>query len=399
MRTQDNILLALSAVRSQRLRSFLTTLGIAVGIASVVLLTAIGEGIHRFVLAEFTQFGTHLLSVSPGRTTTHGLPGAVISNVRPLSLSDSEALRHIPQVLGVVPVVQGNAAVEVGNRSRRATLFGVGSQAPEVWQFKVALGQFLPADDPINPRAFVVLGSKVRSELFGHVSPLGEIVRIGGFRYRVIGVMESKGQLLGFDLDDAIYLPTARAMEVFNRESLMEIDVLYATDANPDTIADRIKQVIKARHGADDITIVTQEEMLKTLNTILNALTLAVGAIGSISLLVGGIGILTIMTIAVTERTDEIGLLRALGAERRQIQWLFLSEAVTLGMIGGLAGMLIGVGGSLFLHWLIPALPTHISTFYLILAELVAVGIGLLAGLLPARRAARLDPIEALRAE
>lgn len=399
MRTQDSIFLALSAVRSQRLRSFLTTLGIAVGIAAVVLLTAIGEGIHRFVLEEFTQFGTHLLSVSPGRTTTHGIPGAVISNVRPLSLSDSEALRHIPQVLGVVPVVQGNAAVEIGNRSRRATLFGVGPQAPDVWQFKVALGQFLPADDPINPRAFVVLGSKVRTELFGHASPLGGIVRIGGFRYRVIGVMESKGQLLGFDLDDAIYLPTARAMEVFNRESLMEIDVLYATDANPDTISNRIKQVIKARHGEDDITIVTQEEMLKTLNTILNALTLAVGAIGSISLLVGGIGILTIMTIAVTERTNEIGLLRALGAERRQIQWLFLSEAVTLGMIGGLAGMLIGVGGSLLLHWLIPALPTHISTFYLILAELVAISIGLLAGLLPARRAARLDPIEALRAE
>lgn len=399
MRTQDNIFLALSAVRSQRLRSFLTILGIAIGIASVVLLTAIGEGIHRFVLSEFSQFGTHLLSVSPGRTTTHGLPGAVISNVRPLSLSDSEALRDIPQVIGVVPVVQGNAAVEAGNRSRRATLFGVGPQAPEVWQFKVGLGQFLPADDPINPRAFVVLGSKVRIELFGLANPLGEIVRIGGFRYRVIGVMESKGQLLGFDLDDAIYLPTARAMEIFNRESLMEIDVLYATDANPNTIADRIKQVVKARHGTDDITIITQEEMLKTLSTILNALTLAVGAIGSISLLVGGIGVLTIMTIAVNERTNEIGLLCALGAERRQIQWLFLSEAASLGIIGGLAGMLIGVGGALLLHGLIPALPTHISTFYLILAELVAIGIGLLAGLLPARRAARLDPIEALRAE
>lgn len=399
MRLRDNVLLAVGAVTSQRLRSFLTTLGIAVGIAAVVLLTAIGEGIHHFVLSEFSQFGTHLLGVSPGRSTTHGVPGAVISNVRPLSLADAEALRKIPQVEGIVPVVQGNAAVESGGRSRRAMVIGASPEAPKVWQFKVALGQFLPPDDPGNPRALVVLGSKVYRELFGHDNPLGQAVRIGGFRYKVVGVMESKGQLLGFDLDDAIYLPTARAMEIFNRESLMEIDVLYASDANPTTVAEQVRKIIKERHGEDDITIVTQEEMLKTLSTILNVLTLAVGAIGGISLVVGGIGILTIMTIAVTERTNEIGLLRALGASRSQIQWLFLSEAISLGSIGGIAGMVVGIGGSFLLHWLVPALPTHISLFYLVLAELVAIGVGVAAGLLPARRAAKLDPIEALRAE
>ena len=399
MRFEDFLKLASSALLAQRLRSFLTALGIAVGITAVVLLTSIGEGVQRFVLAEFTQFGTHLVAVTPGRTTTHGMSGAVVSNVRPLSLDDAEAARRISDVLAVVPVVQGNALMEAGSRQRRATVFGVGSDAPKVWQFEVASGRFLPPDDPRAPRAFAVLGSKLRAELFRAENPLGKLLRVGGNRYRIIGVMESKGQILGFDLDDAVYLPAARAMELFNRESLMEIDLLYAAEAEVDNLVKRIRNLLTARHGSEDFTIVTQQQMLDALGSILEILTLAVGALGGISLVVGGVGILTIMTIAVNERTAEIGLLRALGAGRRQILLLFLGEAIVIAAVGGTAGLALGAGGAWLLHAAIPALPTHTSWVYVALAEALAISIGLAAGVLPARRAARLQPVEALRAE
>ena len=399
MKAVDFVRLTGGAVVSHRMRSFLTALGIMVGIASVVLLTSIGEGVHRFVLHEFTQFGTNILGVAPGKTSTFGMSGAVINNVRPLSLDDAEALGRIPQVRAVVPVVQGNGEVEAGKRSRRAMIIGAGAEVPEVWQMRVASGRFLPQDDPRQARAYAVLGSKLRNELFASESPLGEIVRIAGERYRVIGVMESKGQFLGFDLDDTVYIPTARALAMFNRESLMEIDLLYADDADSEVISERVNRILTDRHGHEDFTITTQEEMLETLGAILNILTLAVGAVGGISLVVGAVGILTIMSIAVNERTSEIGLLRALGARRSQVLALFLGEAVVLSAVGGLAGLALGVGGAWLLGMAIPGLPVHTPWEYVLLAEGMAAMIGVIAGVAPARSAAMLDPVEALRGE
>ena len=391
--------LALQALAGHRMRSGLTALGIAVGIAAVVLLTSLGEGLHRYVLSEFTQFGTNLIGISPGKTSTAGMSGAVISNVRPLSLDDARALKGLPQVLSTVPVVQGNAAVENGRRSRRTYIFGVGADAPKVWQISVAQGQFLPEDDPRTARPFVVLGSKVKVELFGSENPLNRRVRIGGERFRVLGVMESKGQMLGFDLDDAVYIPASRAMGMFNLESLMEIDLLFAAGADSDEVARRAKKLLIARHGSEDFTIITQDQMLEVLGSVLNILTIAVGALGGISLLVGGIGILTIMTIAVRERTMEIGLLRALGAGRYQILMLFACEAAMLGFIGGASGLVMGTGGAWLLHTIVPALPTHTSLYYVVLSVALATVIGLLAGVLPARHASHLNPIDALRQE
>jgi len=399
MLIKDSAKLAIATLSSQRMRSFLTALGIAVGIASVVLLTSIGEGIHKFVLSEFTQFGTNLIAVSPGKTTTAGMSGAIISNVRPLSIDDALALARTSKILGMVPFVQGNAPVEFGKRSRRTYVFGVGSQVPAVWQMKVSMGRFLPDDDPRTARAFAVLGSTVKDELLGSINPLGRRIRIGGERYRVIGVMESKGQMLGFDLDDAVYIPTQRALAMFDRESLMEIDMIYGGDSNVDEIVKNVKALLMDRHGAEDFTITTQEQMLDVLGSVLNILTLAVGALGGISLLVGGVGILTIMTISVTERRAEIGLLRAIGAGRGQILSLFISEAVMLSSIGGFAGLMMGAGGAWLLGIIVPALPTHTPWLYVVLAEILAALIGLLAGVLPAHGAANLDPIEALRAE
>ncbi len=399
MRTLDLIRLTGGAIAAQRLRSLLTGLGIAVGIAAVVLLTAIGEGIQRYVIAEFTQFGTHLLAITPGKTQTFGLSAAVISSVRPLTLADAEAVAHLPQVRAVVPLVQGNAAVEWRNRSRRSMVFGTGPEVPRVWQIRPVLGRFLPSDPGEGARPFAVLGAKLRHELFGQASPLGRRIRVGGESYRVIGAMQPKGRMLGFDLDDSVYIPVERALAMFDREGLMEIDVLFHPDLDAEVVAQRIRRLMLARHGREDFTVTTQDQMLEVLGSVLDVLTLAVGALGAISLAVGGIGILTIMTISVNERIPEIGLLRALGAGSAQVMTLFLGEALVLGILGGLAGLALGIGGAILLGRLVPGLPVHIHWGYVLLSLIVATLIGLLAGVAPAARAARLNPITALRSE
>jgi len=399
MRFADAARFILDSLSALRLRTFLTALGIAIGIAAVILLTAIGQGLHRFVIAEFSQFGTNLISVTPGRTQTHGASLGAVNTIRPLSIDDATALQRAPHVLLSDPMVQGNGELNFEGRTRRTTIYGVGPDFARTLSMRVAAGEFLPRDDPHAARALVVLGAKVAKELFGGASPLGQRMRVGSERFRVIGVMEAKGQVLGFDLDDTVYVPTARALDMFNRESLMEIHVLYEPTAPLAEVEDGIRRILVARHGAEDFTITPQQKMLEVFGTILDAITFAVAAIGAISLVVGGVGILTILTIAVAERTTEIGLLRALGATRRRILLLFLGEAAALAAMGGAAGLALGWGVAGFLTVAVPALPVQVSWGYALLAEGVAVAIGLAAGVGPARRAARLDPLEALRGE
>lgn len=399
MRINDFQFLAFGAIRAQRMRSVLTALGIAVGIAAVVLLTSIGEGIHRFVLAEFTQFGTNIIGIQPGKSSTHGGSVGVFGSVRPLTVADGEALRQIPYVTAMVPMVQGNAEVEAGTKTRRTTVYGTNGDFPGAFTIRIGTGTFLPPDSSGAERALAVLGSKLRQELFGNRSPLGERIRIGGARFLVVGVMESKGQVLGFDLDDTAYIPVARSLELFNRNGVMEVHLAYDAGAPVAEIIAASKRILTARHGTEDFTITTQQQMLDVLGSVLDVLTFAVGALGGISLLVGAVGILTIMTIAVTERTAEIGLLRALGATHNQVLALFLGEAVVLAALGGLAGLLLGAGGGQLLHLALPALPVQTPWSYVAAAEAIAATIGLLAGVLPARRAARMDPVVALRAE
>ncbi len=399
MQFADLLRLTTSSFLSYRMRSFLTGLGIAVGVAAVILLTSIGEGLQRFVLAEFSQFGTHLISIQPGKTQTQGGSVGIFGSVRQLSLEDAAALARLPQVEALDPTVTGNAEVRANTRSRRTMVYGVGGNMLNVWKMKVDSGQFLPADDAEQARAFVVLGSKVRTEIFGAENPLGAYLHVGGVRYRVIGVMESKGQMLGFDLDDAVYVPTARAMELFNRPGLMEIHLTYPENMSLERVEEAIRSVLIARHGREDFTLTSQQQAMEVLGSVLDVLTFAVGALGGISLVVGGVGILTIMTMAVAERTGEIGLLRALGAQQKQVLALFLGEAMLLAAAGGLAGLLLGVGIAQGLHAIFPALPVHTPLGFAVLAESSAIIIGLFAGVMPARRAAKLDPVEALRTE
>lgn len=399
MRSADLFTLSTRSLTAHRLRSFLTLLGIAVGIAAVILLTSIGEGVHRFVLNEFTQFGTNVIEIAPGKTKASGGPGGLQTTVRLLTLDDVQALTRVPGIVAVTPNVWGNSEVAANGRLRRTTIQGVGPGTLEIMKMTMQSGMFLPAESFEHARPFAVLGPKLKQELFGSDNALGQRLRVGGMQFRIIGVVAAKGQFLGMDLDDTVFIPTARALELYNREGLMRIHLTYREGLQAGDVAAAIKSALAGRHGREDFTLTTQEDMLRTLSKILNVLTMAVGALGGISLLVGGVGIVTIMTIAVTERTNEIGLLKALGAREQTILGIFLSEAVALSALGGVMGLALGIGIAQLAHLAFPALPVETPLSFVVLAEAVAVAIGLVAGVLPARRAAMLDPVEALRAE
>ncbi|MAT93810.1 MAG: peptide ABC transporter permease [Halioglobus sp.] len=388
----------LHAVTTARLRSLLTALGISIGIAAVTLLTSIGEGIRGYLMESFSQFGTRIIAVMPGKTDTAGMPG-LLTTVRPLSLDDARFLARLPHVEAVVPLIQGTAKVEGDRYSRDTDVYGVGPDMDRAWRFNVALGRFLPGDELENSSYYTVIGAKVRDELFRNRNPLGEYVRVGGTRFRVIGVMEAKGQLLGFDLDDAIYIPADLGMQMFNKESLMEIDVVFRETTTSAKMSELVREQLIRRHGDEDFTLFTQEDMLETLDRILNMLKLAVGALGGVALVVGGVGVLTIMTTALRERTGEIGLLRAVGCTREQVMWMFLGEAVLLSALGGLLGLSLVALLVIALNTFVPGLPVSLHPFYMLASLGLSCGVGLAAGLSPAMHAAGLDPIEALRAE
>ncbi len=388
------------ALRGQRLRSFLSAFGVAIGVTAVILLTSLGEGTRNYIVGQFTQFGTSLIGINPGRVKTLGIPGALGGTTHKLTIDDAEALRKVPGVNEVVPVAMGQARVEGNGRGRSVFLYGVGWEASAAWRFSVGQGSFLPKMDPNRRASYAVLGSKLARELFDEVSPLGRRVRIGGYSFLVIGVMEAKGQLLGFDLDDTAYIPVATAMDLFDAYELQEIDIVAAgTEAIPEVV-EGARAVLMARHrGEEDFTITTQTEMLDTFGRIIGMITIAVSGIAGVSLLVGAMGILTIMWISVHERINEIGLLRALGVTRGTVQALFLLESVLLAVAGGSLGLLAGLSLTALGRAVVPGLPLSTPPLAIVAALVMCLVVGIVSGVAPARRAAALDPVEALRAE
>ena len=400
MGLRDLLALAGSSILAHRLRSALTMLGILIGIASVILLTSIGEGTRDYVLKQFTQFGTTVLAINPGKTQTTGSPGALGGTVRKLTIEDAEAIERLPGIEDVVPLAFGMARVEWKERGRSVFIYGVNSKVPKVWKFGVRQGRFLPEGDPRRGAPLVVLGPKLKREVFGEANALGEHVRIGGQRYLVIGIMDSKGQLLGFDIDDSAYIPVASAQALFNQDGLLEVDVLFSSLAAEDEIVRRIRTLLKERHeGEEDFSITTQTSMLEVMGNVLGVVSIAVSAIAGISLFVGALGILTMMWISVNERVNEIGLAKALGATGGQVLALFLAEAILLSLAGGLLGVGVGLGLAGLLKLFVPGLPVVVPLRFVISAVAVSFLVGVGSGALPARRAARLDPVEALRAE
>lgn len=400
IRLKDLVGFAINAIVARRGRSALCLVGMAIGVAAVVLLTSIGEGVRQYILAQFTQFGTNLLSITPGKVKTIGIPGVLGGTTHKLTLDDAEALWLVRGIIRVVPVASGNARVEVEDRGRSVSVFGVTADMPEHWKFTVRHGSFLPVDDSRVRRPVAVLGPKLKRELFQDANPLGQFVRIGGYRFRVIGVMAPKGNLLGFDIDDAVYIPVASAMAMFNMDDLMEIQIGFSQTHELRRVVDDITHLLRSRHrGEEDFTIVTQAAMLETLDSVMEIVTVAVGAIAGISLIVGGIGILTVMWMAVRERRSEVGLLKATGAPSSAIYGLFLCESVMLSAVGGGMGVLGGWAVVSFLPLAVPGLPVSLHLGYVWAGLFVSVGAGIGAGVLPAQRAARIDPVAALHAE
>src|SRR5690242_1692557 len=260
----DTLRFALRSLTAPRLRTILSATAVGIGIAAVILLTSIGEGIHQFVLAEFTQFGTNIITVSPGRITTHGGSLGKIGSARLLTVEDALSLKNSRYDQYVNAGVMGNAEIRAHGRSRRVTVYGEGPDFTHVFNMKVAAGQFLPADDPRYPRSYAVLGSRVRAELFGNAHPLGQTLQVGMSRFRIIGVMESKGQVLGSDFDDTVFIPTSRALEIFNREGVMEVHISYPPGVPLQAVVDEVRQILVSRHGREDFTIKPQQQMLKT---------------------------------------------------------------------------------------------------------------------------------------
>jgi putative ABC transport system permease protein len=398
IRPDDWLRLATSPVTSQPGKSVLTALGIAIGIAAVTLLTTLGHGVRQYVLDSFSQFGTRIIAITPGHSETAGMAGGLISSVRLLTLDDAEALARITGSEWVVSNVQGSGPIRYGERVRSTEILGTTSDFNQAWDFPLAMGKFLP-DTGGNSPAVAVIGDTLYRELFRSENPLGKFIRIGGQRYRVIGVMQPKGSTLGFDLDDMAYIPADRALTLFNREGLMEVDVVFSEGTTSSQMLERIKTVMIKRHGQEDFTLTSQDEMLSSMNRILGILTIGVAALGGISLLVGGVGIFTIMTTNLTERTAEIGLLRAIGCPRRQLLSLFLGEAVMLSLFGAFIGIVITAVVVALLSLLAPAFPVQIQLSTLGLAIAVAVITGLISGIWPAYKSSRLSPIEALRGE
>jgi putative ABC transport system permease protein len=397
---EDVIRHAWRAITGHRQRSLLTMLGITIGIASVILLTSIGEGTRLYMLTEFTQFGTNLVAVNPGRSETSGMPGALGGTVNPLTIEDMEAVGRLPGVEDVVPVVMGTAPVIYQGRERNVFVYGVTSNAPKVWSFGVRMGRFLPESDPRHGAPLVVLGPTLKRELFGEGNALGEHVRISGQRFVVVGIMESKGQFLGIDIDDSAYIPVSVAWPLFNKDDLQEIDVLVTNASVMDSVAARMERLLRDRHNGElDFTITTQTGMLETMDRIIRIVSGAIVGIGAISLLVGAIGILTMMWISVNERIGEIGLAKAIGATPRQILYLYLAEAALISLSGGLLGLAFGMGLAQLIRFAVPALPVQTPVLYVGLALVVSLVVGLASGILPARRAAYMDPVEALAAE
>jgi putative ABC transport system permease protein len=399
MRGPDLLRFNLRLLIGQWFRTLMTLLATAVGVAAVLLLTGMGEGARRFVLEEFNLLGNDVLIVLPGRKeTTGGVPPLTGEGTRDLTIEDAEALLHLPGVRRVAPLIVGLTEVEAGGRNRELVVVGSSAELFHMRQMKTAQGQILPPLPLNRAEPVCVIGHEVRRSLFDQQPVLGRWLRTADRRCRVIGVLEDRGVSLGTDLSEAVIIPVASAQQLFNTQGLFRLFVQVQHLELIDSVKPAILELIQTRHqGERDITLITQDSLLGVFDDVLQLLTLAVGAIAAISLVVAGILIMNITLISVSQRTPEIGLLKALGASERQVHRLFLSEALMMALLGALLGVLIGYALLWSGHWLWPQFPVSVPIWALTGAVLLAIGVALVFAWLPARKAARLPPVLALK--
>ena len=399
MNTTDVTHFAFTALNGARKRTLLMLLAMATGVASVLILTSLGEAARRYVIGEFASLGTNLIIVMPGRSETAGggLNMLIGETPRDLTLNDAIALQRGSSIGLIAPVNVGSASVSWSGLEREVPVLGSTAEMLTIRHWEMGQGQFLPPGDIDRANPVCVLGGKLKTELFGNNSALGEWVRIGDRRFRVIGVMASEGHTIGVNVEDIVIIPVASAQQLFNTSSLFRILVeSKSRDSVPQAI-NQVTRIIKDRHqGEEDVTVITQDAVLATFDKILQTLTLSVAGIAAISLVVAGILIMNVMLVSVSQRTSEIGLLKALGTPSRQIIILFLAEAGLLSTMGALLGVIIGETGSLLIGYFYPVLPVGAPWWAFVAAVGVALLTGMVFALLPAKRAAQLDPVMAL---
>ncbi len=394
----DLMSLAWSAIAGHRLRATLSVIGVAVGVAAVVALTALGEGARRYVIQEFTSIGSNLLTVLPGKTETTGTIPGMGGIPNDLTLQDLLALRRtIHSAQYIVPVSMGTETVSFSERRRQVAVIGSAPEFLQARELQVAQGQFLPTSEVTRGAPVAVIGHTVARELFPGQQAVGQVIRVGEWRMRVIGVLDEIGKQLGFKMDEVVIVPVATGMKMFNRSSLFRIILKVRSPKDLDGACDQVLAVLRERHNEEDVTCITQQSVISTFSSILQTLTLVLVAIGAISLTVAGIGIMNVMLVTVSERTEEIGLLRALGATRGNILGVFLVEAVMLAGLGGIVGLVIGLGGVHALTWWYPDVPASPPAWAVGGALGMAMILGGIFGVVPARRAAKLDPMMALQ--
>ena len=382
-----------------RLRSALTMLAMAIGVAAVVVLTGLGEGARRYVADEFASLGTNLVIVIPGRseTTGGGLSLLVGATPRDLTVADASALTRSAAVRRVAPISVGSALASAQGLEREVVVLGTNSELLDIRHWQLARGKFLPAGDMDRASPVCVLGAKVRQELFGSTAAIGQWLRVGDRRFRVVGILKSEGRSIGVDVEDLVIVPVASAQALFNTPALLRILVEAQHRESIPHVKRFIRETIRERHqGEEDITVITQDAVLATFDRIFRALTFTVAGIAAISLAVAGILVMNVMLISVAQRTAEVGLLKALGAAPGTILSLFLTEAAVLSLLGAGLGVVAGELTSWLLASLYPALPTQPPGWAVAAGLGVALMTGTLFGILPARRAARLDAVQAL---
>ncbi len=387
---------ALRGLTGHGLRTALSLLGVSIGIAAVLVLTALGEGAKQYVVGQFQSLGTNLLIVLPGKTETSGSFG--IGGVpNDLTLEDAEAIeRFVPQARRVVPISMGTEEVAAGALSRQIAVIGSTPDYLKARQLQMASGEFLPDDEFSRGAAVTVLGHKAARELFRGEDPVGKVVRIGGWRMRVIGVLAQQGVKLAINFDDVAIVPVATGMRMFNRSSLFRILIQAHAHTDLDLARQRVLELITERHEEEDVTVVTQDAVADTFAGILGMLTLFVTGIAAVSLSVAGFGIMNVMLVSVSERTKEIGLLKAVGVARRQILAAFVTEAAIISGLGGLLGLALGFGLVYLGVRLFPVFQASPPGWAIAAAMAVSLGVGVAFGMLPAWRATRLDPVLAL---
>lgn len=392
---------AIDAIRINKARSFLTMLGIIIGVGAVILLISIGSGLQSFITQQFEDLGSNLVMVMPGKVSfrdegaREGGPPGIAANKLTLALAN-RLEKKMNYAKAVLPIVAKTVVAKYGNNSHSTGLVASNEKYELVRNSPVSEGRSFTKADINSSKKVAIVGSSLKNEIFKDVNPVGKRMLVGDSRYTVIGVFEPKGAIMGQDMDDMVAIPITTANKQFNVELL---NYIYIQSPDPDTTAKTVaeaKKILLKEMKEDDFSVLDSKDMLNSIQSILGVLTAALGGIAAISLLVGGIGIMNIMLVSVTERTREIGLRKAVGAKPRDILIQFLTEAIILSVIGGIIGILLGAGGALLLSRF---LKTSVTLWSVLLAVGFSSLVGIIFGVAPAYKASKLDPINALRYE